>query len=242
MILLGLHLLELFKGLSWHLVPKSLINLFESNINSGSKTGIFLLGGLTFFLPCGFTQALQLYILSRGNPVEGTLVMLFFSLGTLPALMLIGIMSSYVKGLIQTYFVKLAGVIVIMVGLFNITSGASLLGLDIDIFGSLKTETSQQDYGPNIVFTEKEQVVSMEVDQRGRYVPNFFKIKAGVPLRWEINVKNPYTCASVLVVPEYGIVRSLKPGTNLIEFTPQKPGRINFSCSMGMFRGSFMAI
>lgn len=242
MIVLGLHLLELLNGLSWRLMPKSLINLLEANIDTRSEKGIFLLGGLTFFLPCGFTQALQLYVLTRGNSLEGSLIMLFFALGTLPALMLIGLISSYVKGLLQRYFVKLAGAIVVIVGAFNLVSGASLLGFNINIFSSSSANSLGSDFGPNITFTDGVQIVSMEVDQNGRYAPNFFKIKAGMPLKWEINVKNPYTCASVLVVPAYNIVKRLSPGYNLIEFTPRQAGKINFSCSMGMFRGSFMAI
>jgi sulfite exporter TauE/SafE len=46
-----------------------------------------LSGALTFFLPCGFTFAMQLYALSTGNFWMGMAVMAIFAIGTLPGLL-----------------------------------------------------------------------------------------------------------------------------------------------------------
>jgi sulfite exporter TauE/SafE len=43
-----------------------------------------LAGGLTFFIPCGFTFAMQLYAMQTGSFRMGGLVMLLFAVGTLP--------------------------------------------------------------------------------------------------------------------------------------------------------------
>ena len=75
----------------------------------GNNQTAFLLGGLTFFLPCGFTQALQLYVLAKGDVLTGALTMLAFALGTLPALLSLSALSSFAKGAFQRHFLKVAG-------------------------------------------------------------------------------------------------------------------------------------
>jgi len=71
------------------------------------------------------------------------------------------------------------------------------------------------------------------------YKPNRFTITKGIPVRWVITSQSQFSCAVALSVPSLGIQKNLKKGENIIEFTPQKTGRIPFSCSMGMYRGYF---
>lgn len=56
-----------------------------------------VVGALTFFLPCGFTQSMQLLALGSGSPVQGGIIMAAFALGTLPVLLAVGLGSSYTK-------------------------------------------------------------------------------------------------------------------------------------------------
>jgi sulfite exporter TauE/SafE len=46
--------------------------------------GAFISGALTFFVPCGFTFAMQLYAMQTGSFWMGAVVMLLFAGGTLP--------------------------------------------------------------------------------------------------------------------------------------------------------------
>ena len=85
------------------------------------------------------------------------------------------------------------------------------------------------------------QVVHMTESATG-YLPNSFTIKKGIPVRWEIESTPGRTCADVLIVPSYKIREFLKPGSNVLEFTPTQTGQIPFSCSMRMFTGSFNVI
>ncbi len=74
------------------------------------------------------------------------------------------------------------------------------------------------------------------------YQPNSFTIKKGIPVRWIISAQAPYSCASALIVPKYKIRAFLKASENIVEFTPNEIGIIPFSCSMGMYTGSFKVI
>src|ERR1700687_6037978 len=128
MILLGLQMLRLFPALTRFMptMPKALSHRIHDLAERETKESAFVLGAATFFLPCGFTQALQLYVLSKGSFAIGALTMLAFSLGTLPALLSLSAVSSFATGGFQRHFLKFAGASVVILGLFNIQNGLTL--------------------------------------------------------------------------------------------------------------------
>ena len=82
----------------------------------------------------------------------------------------------------------------------------------------------------------------MKVEPQG-YVPNIIPIKAGIPVRWTVDGTDARGCNGVIVIPSFGISKVLAQGPNVIEFTaPANPGKLLFSCSMGMYRGYFNVI
>ena len=88
-----------------------------------------LVGVVTFFLPCGFTQSMQIYTLSTGSFMKGGLTMLSFALGTLPILALISFSSfSIQKSTKSGIFFKSAGLIVIMFAIFNLINSLVAAG------------------------------------------------------------------------------------------------------------------
>ena len=93
----------------------------------------------------------------------------------------------------------------------------------------------------NVVMENGVQIVHMVESNRG-YSPRKFTIKKGVPVRWIIDAQAPNSCASALVVPKLDIQKNLEAGENIIEFTPSEIGEIPFSCSMGMYTGSFTVV
>jgi len=134
MILLGLQMLRLVPGLTRFLptMPKAFGHYIHDLAERDANGGAFILGAATFFLPCGFTQALQLYVLSKASFTIGALTMLAFSLGTLPVLLSLSAMSSFATGGFQRHFLKFAGAAVILLGLVNIQYGIVLSGNDVN--------------------------------------------------------------------------------------------------------------
>ena len=128
---LGLNLLDVFP---WaQRLQLSMPKFLSRNLLGVSKfhTSITpaLIGIITFFLPCGFTQSMQVYALSTGSFLQGGLTMLFFALGTLPVLALVSFSTfSLTKGLNASIFFKTAGLIVIVFGLFNIYNALAVMG------------------------------------------------------------------------------------------------------------------
>ena len=94
-----------------------------------------LVGIATFFLPCGFTQSMQLYTLSTGNFLTGGLTMLSFALGTLPVLALISFSSFSIQNSSKAgIFFKTAGLIVILFALFNLINSLVIIGVISPVF------------------------------------------------------------------------------------------------------------
>lgn len=92
-------------------------------------------GIATFFLPCGFTQSMQIYTLSTGGFVEGALTMFVYALGTLPVLAVLSFSSwSIAKNPKSGIFFKTAGLVVIFFALFNIINGLAVAGVIPPVF------------------------------------------------------------------------------------------------------------
>lgn len=125
MIVLGLHMLRLMPSLSTLLpgLPRAFSERLQKVASGKTKRAAFALGALTFFLPCGFTQALQLYVLGKASFTVGALTMLAFALGTLPALISLSAISSFARGSFQKHFMRFAGATVVLLGLTNIQAG-----------------------------------------------------------------------------------------------------------------------
>lgn len=206
-----------------------------------SHRGSVITGALTFFLPCGFTQAMQLYAISTGSFVQGALIMGVFALGTAPGLLGVGGLTSVIKGIFAQRFFKFAGLVVVILAFFNIANGYNLTGWQFGSWFVANRAQTVQGNDPNVRLENGVQVVTM-AEVAGGYSPNRFTIRKGVPVRWVIDAQAPYSCASSLVVSSLNIRKTLKAGENIIEFTPQKMGTIPFSCAMGMYTGSFTVV
>ncbi|MFC1622873.1 sulfite exporter TauE/SafE family protein [Patescibacteria group bacterium] len=236
MLYIGLQILNLVPNitkLGFHL-PKFLSNKIHTIKNNDTHFLMpSLIGALTFFLPCGFTQTMQLAAVSSQNFLTGSLVMGAFAIGTMPVLLSIGISSTYAHKEKMQLIYRFIGVIVIFFSIYSFNSGLVLAGSPITI----KFWKQEQKTTPSKV-SEKIQVVKMDIDWT--FKPAELKIKKGIPVRWEINGINVSGCSNEIVIPKLKIRKKINPGTNIIEFTPEKEGILPFSCWMGMLNGRFI--
>ena len=137
MLILGINLLDVFP---WAKKLQPSIPRFLSKRVLAASTFThtltpILVGIVTFFLPCGFTQSMQLYALTTGSFLTGGLTMLSFALGTLPVLALVSFSSlSIQKSSKSGVFFKSAGLIVILFALFNFISSLVAVGLISPLF------------------------------------------------------------------------------------------------------------
>jgi uncharacterized protein len=234
MIGLGLHLLELTPS-SFIKPPKWLTHRIHKLSESDHPFAPFVLGAATFFLPCGFTQSVQLFALSLQSALMGSMVMFAFALGTMPALIGIGMLTSFTTGKTLKRVAKTAGVIVFIVGISNLSNGLTLMGLHPSVLAAGGIEDAvAAEYVGDV------QVVEMAITSDWVYSPDVITMKKDVPVEWQIQGSDRMGCARSFVVPAFGVNEILTSGKNIVEFTPTKEGKFTFSCSMGMIRGTLI--
>ncbi|MBM6861691.1 sulfite exporter TauE/SafE family protein, partial [Clostridium saudiense] len=124
---------------------------------SSKKNTPFIVGLLNGFMPCGPLQAMQLYALATGNIVSGALSMFFFALGTIPLMILFGVISSLLTKKGTKNLLKISGVIVLVLGISMTNRGLAILGVDF---------TSASDNKETTISTNSENVAVINGDEQ----------------------------------------------------------------------------
>lgn len=241
MLVLGLQMLNVKWASFFNLsLPKSITGSIADEKKFTGRFMPFLMGGFTFFLPCGFTLTSQTLALASGSPVKGGLIMFAFALGTFIPLLLIGYSSaaSQKKPLTSAYFSQVAGILVVIFSLYNLSAQASVLGISLP-------STSPTTQNNQALIKDGVQLIKMDASASG-YSPNNFQIKAGQKVRWEITDKGTSGCTNGVISKSLigNDVINLVPGTTSVkEFTaPTIAGNYRFSCWMGMISGSIQVV
>jgi sulfite exporter TauE/SafE/copper chaperone CopZ len=241
MFWLGLQMLGVKFAQKIHIgLPKR----FTQNITKKDKTSgrlvAFGIGALTILLPCGFTLTAEGAAMLSGSALRGALIMMMFVLGTMPVLLAIGITSAklHEKPARAKIFSTIAGVVVLFFAMYNISNQLNVLGVGYTPSNlSAQTANIAQDKDlPPIV--NGKQIVKMNASAQG-YSPNYIKVRAGIPVRWEITDTGTSGCTNAII--SFKLFKDqipLTPGeTSVKEFMPKTPGKYKFSCWMGMISG-----
>lgn len=247
MIYLAFSILKIIpkRGFSIHM-PKKFTHRITNLSESEHPAAPLSLGALTFFLPCGFTQSLQLVALASGSFFTGAITMFVFALGTLPALLGISAISSIAKGKTSRLFLRFSGALVLVLGFFNLNSGLLLTGVDAagllsNTVSNTVSNTTSNAADETISYTNGTQTINMRVSAYG-YNPDSFTIQQGKPTFVKADADSDINgCTSVLTAPDFGLTKFLKPGENTLgPFTPEKD--FILTCSMGMVRAKVKVI
>jgi sulfite exporter TauE/SafE/copper chaperone CopZ len=216
-------------------MPKSFTKTVSNENKFAGRFMPFVMGAVTFFVPCGFTLIAQGIALTSGSFLIGSLVMLFFALGTF--LPLLGISVAGIKmnekPKSTALFNQIAGILIFFFVFYNINGQLNVLGLpslnDIKVQPNQgqQDETQKQD-------SNEDQTLNLTA--RGfQYIPNgSTTLKAGIETTLIVDNQGIQGCG--VYMSGRGLFDgyiTLKPGQNTIKFTPKK-GTYKITCSMGM--------
>lgn len=260
MIILALQMLEVSwaKKISLRL-PKFITRKVASENSWQGKYSPFLLGVLTFFLPCGFTLIAQGIALTTGSFFAGASIMLFFALGTLPMLASISYTGYRFtqKPHLTAKFSKVAGIIIIFFAIYNINGQLNVMGLpslhDLKNYSNTKITTPSEPiilFGPDAGKTlpvsknnsEKKVQVTDDIQQLEIIAQGFeytnsgnTVLRANVPTVMIVDNQGILGCGAQMAARGLfsGFV-NLKPGINKIDLGRPKAGSYKITCSMGM--------
>ncbi len=241
LILYGFNMLHVFSAVRIGFTMPRFLSRFvrEETHRTHQPFVIGLLNGL--MIACGPLQAMYVMAAGTGDALEGARLLFIFGLGTLPLMFGFGFLASLISHRMTHRILNASGILVISLGLVMLNRGLAMTGSGYD-FHTLIQRHSQ---APSVSRVGKEQegfqVIRMEVKASG-YRPNRFVLKRGVPVRWIIEGEELTGCNRVILVPGLDLEIELKPGTQVVEFTPKQPGTIPWSCWMGMLHGEFVVV
>jgi len=240
MLVLGLQLTELFpritKGLTLPSGIAKRLGVTARKNREYSHKNAFALGAVTFFLPCGFTQAMQLLAVSTGSPIQAAIIMGAFAIGTAPGLLSLGGLTSVVKGVFAQRFFRIVGVVVIVMALVNFANGFTLAGIKLSLPKAAPSVAEQK--APS---SSASAILNTTYKSGTDIVPRKFTAKVGQKTTLLVDVQDTGAgCMSTIMIiglddtPQY-----LSKGKKLeLTFTATKPGTYTIACAMGVPRGS----
>jgi sulfite exporter TauE/SafE/copper chaperone CopZ len=232
MVVMGLNTLNIFP---WLRRLRLRLPRFLTGGLQGRNAGPFYVGLLNGLMPCGPLQAMQLYALSTGSAAQGAVSMFLFALGTSPLMFGLGAVSAALSKRFAAKMTAVSAVLVVLLGLGMFNTGVNMSG-----FLSFGTETSDTSgFAP--VMRDGYQLVEIDVSPNG-YAP--VTVKKGTPVRFNLKAEsgNLNGCNNAIIIPKYGVQKSLKPGDNVVEFTPEETGIVPYSCWMNMIRSSITVV
>jgi len=203
-----------------------------------------MLGFLTVLIPCGVTQATMAIAVSSANPWLGAGIMAAFVLGTSPIFFILG--ASISQLLKRPVFSYVAAGVVMMFAILSINGGMGLRGSFYtlqNIWTAALADPADLAAGGVVASVEDgAQNVRIDVKNNG-YQASVSTLKAGIPVRLSLVTNNTKGCARAFTIPELNISKTLAAtGTQTVEFTPTKPGRLAYACGMGMYTGQFTVV
>src|SRR3989338_4540526 len=135
MILLGLDMLKIvsFAAIIPFGATSNIFRKLEHVLIKDPHKSAFFLGVITYFLPCGFTQATQVYALGLASPWQSAMTMAVFAIGTAPAILFIGSLRGLLKSTFYKYFMKIVAVGVLILGFYYINNFLSIYGIGFNL-------------------------------------------------------------------------------------------------------------
>jgi sulfite exporter TauE/SafE len=217
------------------------------------------LGALTVLIPCGVTQSMMAVAVGTGSPWLGAVIMFAFVLGTSPTFIAVSWLATSLGGMFQKYFYPAVAVIVLVLGLYGVNAGLTLMGSPISAsrvvrafqveepivavpaptepaFSTVEGVTAN----PTSPRPAASNVVTIAVENGG-YVPNFVSLPADQPIELHLVTNQTLSCARAFVIPELDVMELLpETGDTVVNIPAQPAGKkMDFMCSMGMYTGVF---
>jgi uncharacterized protein len=244
--------------------PAAFTRLIRQRARSRDILTPAILGFLTILIPCAVTLSVMVLAVASGSPVVGALGMAVFVLGTTPLFAALGYAVRRSGNLLRGYLGKAAAVAVIVAGLLAINSGLVLSGSSFTLErawdrvrgaddtnmddGAMPMDDGAMRTGDGAMPMEAD-TSSVTTDAAGIqhvlinvgetfYAPPRVAVRAGVPTRLTLRTKDIRGCTSGIVIPAAGIERSLPAtGDTVVDLGKLKPGRLDYTCSIGMYKG-----
>lgn len=256
MVILALNLYGV-AGLS-RLVPQpppALARLVRRRARSSGAARPALVGMATVLIPCGVTFSVEVLAITSGSPLAGAAILGVFVVGTSPLFAVLGYAARRSATALRGRLGKLAAVAMLVMGLISVNTGLVLAGSPftastavavvrgpVSDSDSVAAGDAAASLPPAAVIRDGVQEVRI-LALDAAYVPNIQQARAGVPTKLIIETRNTRGCTRSFVIPSAGVESVLpQDGETVVDVGVLAPGRLDYTCGMGMYRGAIEVI
>ncbi|MGH2725784.1 MAG: sulfite exporter TauE/SafE family protein, partial [Actinomycetota bacterium] len=225
--------------------PARFTRLVRRNAKSQALAAPAVLGFATVLIPCGVTLSVTFLAIASGSPFAGAAIMAAFVLGTSPLFALLGYAARRSASLLRGRLAKASAIAVVVVGLISLNSGLILVGSPVTLSSALSSLTSRSanaeagaDAPQAQLGTDGVQQILIEARSTS-YSPSLIRAKSGVKTVLTLRTNRTRGCTRAFVIPSANFQKLLpETGDTAIDLGSLPPGRINYTCGMGMYRGA----
>ncbi len=203
-----------------------------------------VLGVASVLIPCGVTLSVEALALASGSPLAGAAIMAVFVVGTAPLFAVLGYLARKAAGAWRGRLATVTGAVVLGMGLYTVNGGLELAGSPLAAsrvadtlgLGTMSEPPPPPATPPSIAPDGVQTIVVTAVT--GAYEPENTRVRSGVPTRLIVRSSDAEGCVRSFVIPSRDVERVLPVnGDTIIDLGTLRPGRLDYSCGMGMYTG-----
>ncbi|MGN2642146.1 MULTISPECIES: urease accessory protein UreH domain-containing protein [Nocardia] len=219
--------------------PASWMRIVRSGARLHTAFAPAVLGVLTILLPCGITLSVEALALASGSPLWGAAAMAVFVLGTGPLFAVLGYAARVAATVWRGRLAVATGLVVLGMGFYTLNGGLELAGSPLAAGRIAEAFGASQPPADATAATVTDGVQLVTITARtGAYTPGNVEAKAGVPTTLVVKTNGVQGCIRSLVIPSLGIQKVLpSTGETRIDLGVLQPGRLDYTCGMGMYSG-----
>lgn len=225
--------------------PARLTRLVRRTARSEALFAPAMLGFFTVLIPCGVTLSIMFLAVASGSPFWGSAAMATFVVGTSPLFATIGLVITKSAGRLRGTVTKLAAAAIVVTALIAINGGLILRGSSFTLSDVVASVTGGGEQGEALAApmdADGVQQLVIEAESTS-FTPARIQAEAGAPALLTLRTDGNTGCTRSFVIPSMGIQQALpETGETTIDLGVLEPGTIDFTCSMGMYRGEIDVI
>ncbi|SFN29794.1 Uncharacterized conserved protein [Nocardia asteroides] len=219
--------------------PASWMRVLRKRARSQAAVAPAVLGFSTVLIPCGVTLSVEALALASGSAWWGAAIMAVFVLGTSPLFAILGYAARVAATVWRGRLALATGVVVLAMGFYTLNAGLELAGSPLAasrIGESIGFEPPAADASAAVV-ADGVQTLTITA-KTGSYGPQNIEAVSGVPTMLVVKTNGTHGCVRSMVFPSLGITTTLPTsGETRIELGTLQPGRMDYTCGMGMYSG-----
>jgi uncharacterized protein len=219
--------------------PPSWMKIVRNRARSQAALAPALLGLATVLIPCGVTLSVEALALTSGSALAGAATMAVFVIGTGPLFAVLGYAARKAVTAWRGRLAAITGLVVLGMGLYTLNGGLELAGSSLAASRVVQSVgSSEAPADTSAASTVEGQQTVVITARTGSYSPANVQVRSGLPTTLVVKSDNAQGCVRSFVIPDRNVERILPAkGETKIDLGVLEPGKLDYSCGMGMYTG-----